>query len=182
MKLFQGFGGFAGAPSVSISMYEYLASASGVSVAQINVDSVFTTDYDYYQIQLDLKCSANATGTAVLRSGGSNTSSNYQKQYFSGTGTNTLAAGRIANWGSINGVTWFDTDIISQHCNFYIINPAQAVPTYTIQANSDNPGGTGIDIEYQVVCQSDSTAFDGIGISTTSGSLTGDVRVYGWRN
>jgi hypothetical protein len=148
---------------------------SGVSSLSLN--GIFTSTYDNYRIIISGTNSASNDIRARLRLSGTDNSGataySYGGTYVSTTttgfeagssGTSSALIGRWytgSRWGS-----WMD-----------IVSPALAVAT---NMTTDNAMAT---LQYRMFGYHDqATAYDGITIFPAAGTITGIIRVYGYKN
>lgn len=152
-------------------------SFSGVS--SISLNGVFSSTYANYRILIEQMISSTTPGIlARLRASGSdNTTTNYnvQRVLF---GSTTVTAGRDASgtYALIGDASTSTGAII-----FDLINPALAANT-VFQSTATDSTGTGINMRLAVSGFNATTSFDGITVYPNSGSLSGLLRVYGYKN
>ena len=148
------------------------------AVSSVNIDGVFSSSYDSYRLIVS-GSQTQAAGSAVrikLRSGGTSISSNYGFSYINNT-TSSSVGGLTAyeNWdigafGSGN----FGQSVIEIGGPF-LLGQTTGISTagnYTGQAS----------LYIRGLHQTDSTSFDGFSTYVQSGTITGTIRVYGYRN
>jgi hypothetical protein len=157
---------------------DMLSNTSFTAVASISLNNIFSTTYDNYTLIMTATSTATAATSMRMRVGGVDNSgattyynSNMSTHWNGGNGTES-------NNGATNWlIRRFHPTIISEKViNFYgpaLIRPTQFEFT-GIDAGSYSNNGSG----YHTVA----AAYDGITIFPASGTLTGNVRVYGIRN
>jgi hypothetical protein len=155
-----------------------LATASPSAAATVSFNSVFTSTYRHYRINFNLNHSATTAALQLRMRAAAvdDTSANYADQFVQGGGSSAGAAQtaaatsmRIAfvavagGWGSID--VW---------------NPAHAVTTRA--ACTNGAGSTSPTASFLVGAHSVNTAYDGITLFPNSGTVTGEIRVFGIAN
>jgi hypothetical protein len=148
---------------------------SGASSVSIN--SCFTSTYDNYKIVAYIKGSADAAGKFRFRTSGSdNTTSNYWwGGYYQGYGATTTinpeTGGGAVNTATISGVSslagGFAADVFSPLLTDYTLVCAPSADSYNRQYS----------IQFRAT-----TSFDGFTFYPGSGTVTGSIRVYGYKN
>ena len=150
---------------------------SGVS--SVSLDGVFSSAYDNYKIVAFVKGSADAAGKFRFRntgSGADNTTSNYWwGGYYQGYGATTTinpeTGGGAVNTATISGVSslagGFAADVFSPFLTDYTLVCAPSADSYNRQYS----------IQFRAT-----TSFDGFTFYPGSGTITGTVRVYGYKN
>jgi hypothetical protein len=151
------------------------------SATAVSVNGCFTTDFDNYLIKLDITAKSVASGDNLrLRSGGTDDSStNYNLEQW-------YASGATVSSGALTAQTsWLFTALataveLSGVVDLYA--PALARATRgsiktTAWASSTSGFESGTAIRHGAA-----SAFDGFSYIAGSGSLTGNLRVYGYNN
>jgi hypothetical protein len=162
-----------------------VGQASFSAVANIALNNVFTSAYENYKLMIEITNSSAGNLVAIrMRSGGTdNASTNYNGQISQRTTTNTswtLYAGSSSNY-----MECFNTNAGVGGSGYVdIFGPATAAYTtmlgYGMQRNSNV--AIGALVGYNSSTMSVTTAYDGFNLFPLSGTLTGTVRVYGYRN
>ena len=154
---------------------------SGVS--SISLNGIFSATYQCYLVTYSGGGSA-APGTACnlrLRASGTDASgANYffQRSTFYGS---TAAAARSTSQTSINCGFWDSINTLTATCD--INNPFLAANTLfmsTSGCNADTGNNAQLDGTYGA--HNLSTSYDGLTFLPASGTITGTIRVYGYRN
>ena len=178
-------GGLSMVNPTSIANSGGTASASGgevtyTGVSSISLNGIFTSTYQNYRIIINqIGSSGSATDVlARLRAAGTDA-----------TGNNYVRAGHF-NTNTSSGNIYADgqnNEIIGSTASFIGINsldvlqPNTASPTgfsvLSVGVGSTSSGGL-----YLVGCHTLSTAYDGITVYPAAGTLTGKIRVYGYKN
>lgn len=145
----------------------YIDKATPSAASSISINNCFTSAYDWYQIRFRLSV-ASGTPTLGIRlraSGTDNTSSNYYDSTPTSTATSAIVAGlsTTEGWGVID-----------------VFDPARAVATVLRSAYSI--GVTGPAPSQYAASHNVSSAFDGFTLTPASSTITGTIRVYGYRN
>jgi hypothetical protein len=159
----------------------FITSSTFSAAASVNVNNCFTSAYENYRIL----CSATGSTTIQnlgmrLRAAGADASgANYAQQYLAAAST-TVSGARATGQTSIPQVALVQTTDVAD-ISMDIFHPAQAAPTTVISTASREPIAA-ISIWSQVGYHSLSTAYDGFSLIPAAGTITGTVRVYGYKN
>lgn len=150
-----------------------VATASPSAVGSISINSCFSSTYKAYKIIFVLTASA---GTNLLwkgRVGSTDTSSNYNYQDFelsnttfynaSYTGQSSGKCGDLQTYLTTNEMT--------------ITDPYATASTAAVSLSSSS----GANLKINSSRQTDSTSFDGITFLTGSGTMSGNIYVYGMK-
>lgn len=139
-----------------------------------SVNNVFTTSYDYYLIIMHTLNSTNAAAYLRFRANGTdNTSSSYKRQRVRSYGTTVNSANDTQAFFEF--ASYFNSPL-KNITTMNIGTPVQSEST-TILAHS----GT-IDYEQKATGYFDGTnSFDGFTVYPSSGTLTGTIKVYGYK-
>jgi hypothetical protein len=164
-------------PVDSLSPALVLINSTTLSaVSSVSLNNVFTSTYQAYRIVVDVVASAAAVSYVRLRSNGTDdTSTNYHQQRIT-AGSTTLAGSRVVSGnnfriGDINttrGITWMD-----------ISDPMLPQATVITQMYGWGTGSCELGMGFH---EFDSVAtFDGITFYPSTGTMTGNMRVYGYK-
>jgi hypothetical protein len=155
------------------------------AVGNIVFNNVFTSAYENYKLMIEISNASAGNLVAVrMRSGGTdNSSTNYNGQISQRTTNNaswTLYAGASSTY-----MECFNTNAGVGGSGYVdIFGPATSAYTtflgYGMQRSSSV--STGLLAAYNTSTMSVTTAYDGFNIFPLSGTLTGTIRVYGYRN
>jgi len=142
-----------------------------------SVNGVFTDDFDNYQIRISVVGSVggNAYNMRLRASGSDNTNASYFYYgfYWTSSATN-LTTTAATGWFLNNRSTGTSYD----NCIVDIFNPKRAVLTsHQVRAMEVN---TGLLIQTGGFFNG-TTSFDGFSIYTGSGTMTGKIQVFGFR-
>jgi hypothetical protein len=156
----------------------YITESTFTGSSAVNIDSIFSATYQNYKIEMFIStASAQVPLHYRYRVGGSsNSTANYGNQYLIADSTSVLAARTTSQTLGDIGTTTL-TDI-----SFYdmtLFNPFAAAKKAMI-VNGGAFGGEAY-IRNQVNTFKAATSFDGISFIPASGTITGTVRVYGYR-
>ena len=153
-----------------------VANVNFTSAADINIDNVFSSAYQNYVIKLSINTSAAVTLAMRLRDGsGDSTGTNYQ-----------FSAMQIVTnvWASLDNSTgqnfWnigYNSGSVPVSSTVNISNPNVAARTSYDYSGSYNQLGL-----FGGGMQSATTQWTGFKVLVGSGTITGNVRVYGLRN
>jgi len=153
-----------------------ITSESFTAVSSVSVNGCFTTTYDAYRIIYRLSGSAGTNLEFRVRGSGSDATTNYDRQFFAAS-DGSVVAGRDTSVGSTvlgsvaNGVVsemWMD-----------IYGPALAGQTGGF---SNNRAASPVAVQFRIFAHTTATAYDGFSIFPTTGTITGNLRVYGYRD
>jgi hypothetical protein len=155
-------------------------AAGGVEFAtatSLSLNGVFTADYDDYMVVTQLRsngAAANINGR--LRSAGTDASAtNYTAQILAANGSSVSTSRNTSQTSATLGTT----DDLTERCGnvFHIYGPNLAQPTAFRSIGMRTLSGAWVqDI---ALTHSLSTAYDGITLIPSSGSLTGQLTVFG---
>lgn len=185
-----GAGGLQLITPTSINNTGGTASATGgeisfTDVLAFRLNGVFTSVYQNYQIIGELTSTDNA-GIAILARfsvAGTDTTANYHSNQFSQT--STVLAGIDNSFGTDDfQVSWWGSSAYQGYSAFNAIvqRPQLATPT-TVTSNGFFKNNTGVRVQYVTAAfHEGTTAFDGINFTPTAGTITGKIRVYGFKN
>lgn len=160
----------------------FLHAESFSGSSAVNIDSVFTTGYDAYEIVGAYQASATPTFLQLqFRASGTASTTGYLTQRMDVSNTSvsaTRSSGSVGYFGRVaNGIAdW--TNVF--RCTIY--NPALAkVSSWTSHAGGPDAGAAANMGLYSGM-HNVATAYDGIGISPASGTVTGAIRIFGYQN
>jgi hypothetical protein len=143
------------------------------AVTSLSLNGVFTSDYDNYLFVTRLIGSgAQALGIKLRVGGTDTTDSNYARQYLQGSAAGTLA-GRQTGVSLINLFS-FNTFTTGQHMHVYGPSLAQATAGRVVNTRSG-------DLADYAWTHSTATAYDGLSLFVTGGSVSGNIHVFGYR-
>lgn len=155
-----------------------IATSSPSAQGSVSFNSVFSATYDNYLIVMRLARSGAASINARYRLSGTDASgANYNAQWAFGSTTTAGADSNTAQTsanivGSAGGADNSTTTLT-------ISSPAIAAPTNSTNLSSYLNGQV---IYSNSAYHSLSTAYDGITIFPSAGTITGTIRIYGYAN
>ncbi len=157
------------------------------TISELSIDNIFTSTYRDYRIIINTDSSSVLNADLLLRlrrNGADDTTNNHnQASWFV---TDTAGSGSWESSGGRNFITLFKMD---NPLNAYgsivmdILNPQ--VQKFTMVSGLSNFGQSGANnLRFAMNSAKfvGTTQFDGFKISTTSGTATGNIRIYGYRN
>lgn len=143
----------------------------------IVADGVFTSAYRNYTIKFTSVASTGVGLYIKLRVGGVSASTNYNYQALSMNGT-TLTGARVSS-ATVAEIGSIAPQESAATLNLY--NPAVAVATNFDATTAYNSAAFTSPVSYLYTGNhSTATAYDGIEIYPSSGTLTGSYTIYGW--
>jgi hypothetical protein len=165
----------------------YIAESAFSGSSGVNLDNCFTATYTNYRIVAHLDASTTAHITLRLRAASSDDSgTNYRwslVRYTSGTLDSKNGAGTGTGDTSWN-VIWEDSGTpINCFLVVDVFRPQLADETRYASQGGLMRSATSLSIEFNAGGQhTATTAYDGFTILPSAGTITGTVRVYGYRN
>jgi hypothetical protein len=148
------------------------------AASSVSLNDVFSATYDTYKIIIDVTKSTSLALILKLRVGGAdNSSSLYQTQIQTYSNT-TVGANRQTN------TTSFQIGNTSDSPEFGVIeflNPFAAKATAMSSKTNSTYSGT-ISSRYGDAGHNSTTSFDGFSVITSTGTITGSVSVYGYKD
>ena len=170
-------------PPTSIANSGGSASLTGNTVtfsgcSSISLNGCFSGDYDNYRVLVANENSASGDRYLRLRvSGTDNTSSIYNRQNISGSGSSANAArqGDANAWNMAN-----QSANEGQSVSATFFRPAEAAWTAGEYFMTRDPATPSFYVGY--LSHRASTAYDGLTFYTSTGTMTGTIRVYGFKS
>lgn len=155
-----------------------IASGSPSAASSVNVDNVLTADYRNYVLHISGTTTTTANINLQFRVGGvTATGANYYWAYLA-NGAATSASRSTGNTSFLLGT--LDNNLNNSiRCD--IFSPAVAVRTSLIADNQFADTNLLPDRQAQTGAHDLATAYDGIALSTSSGTWTGNYYLYGYR-
>ena len=148
------------------------------SVGSININNCFSSLYSNYKVITNLRTSTTASVFARMRASGVDVSANYRNQRLWSYGTTTGSSSSTNDTG-INGnynvqplteYGEFNMDIYSP----YLVERTRVLSIWTCTDASET--------NFINSVLANTSQYDGISFITSTGTITGTVRVYGYRN
>jgi hypothetical protein len=153
---------------------------SGASTVSLN--DVFSSTYDRYKIVINQSGTSVTSGQLQMRlrvSGVDNSNAEYRSEYMGGDST-TVYAGRSS------GLTfWFIGRILNDHrtwCELDIINPFTSSFRPTTWNNYNDIIAGNINMVTTTGALDVTTSYTGFTVIAESGSISGSISVYGYRD
>jgi len=154
----------------------HINTTTFTTVSSVSLNDVFTSTYENYLLTMNIK--GSTTDTTYLRvraSGTDNTASNYNYgRIFVGI-TATQALSHTSN-ATFTSTPMSSTNTINSFVNVQIAKP-QLVDLTVILSQS-----AGVNMDFLTTKLTVTTAYDGVTIFPGSGTITGNIRVYGYKN
>jgi hypothetical protein len=168
--------------SVSVGSGSGSANAAGYvtfsGVSSISLNGVFNSTYDNYRINMDISGSTTIGMDFRLRASGTDSSANYSRQYIYGDGA-SLSSGRVTSvsaWGAID-VTSSTRGAVS----YDIFNPFLAKQTLMFGVNASRyPSSTYLAINGYG--HDTTNSYDGISFIPSTGTISGNISIYGYKD
>ena len=159
----------------------HLVTTSFSASSRVDLLNIFTTSYDNYQIEIDMTSSSGSgnLGFQVGNSGTPFASSSYiTAGNYSQFGTNSGAffTNVLATSGYLGPMNTGNTAKMS----FQINSPKLAVKTTASKTMSFNVATNAYAYSLNTVVDS-TTSYSDLFIANSTGTITGNIRVYGWR-
>jgi hypothetical protein len=153
--------------------------ASGVvtftTASSVSLNGVFTSTYTDYLIKCNLTLSDSTELFFRMRLTGTDaTGSNYTSQYVYGTGA-SVAAGNTTTTRGYLSVVSASSRVVTETT---IFNPQLAVNTFTNSKSTNSAMAVAMSGTSHGVA----TAYDSITILPGSGTMTGNISIYGFKN
>jgi hypothetical protein len=154
----------------------YLSTTTFTSAGIIDMPSVFNSTYRNYTFQIEYGPSTSLGLRMNLKSGASDiTTATYYSQRIGGDSTTVTALRQNVGYFPFGGGA---TGTIANTFNLYSPNVA-AVTNF--EASPMYGYSTAIEFLGHVGQNTNATAYDGIRIFTSTGTVTGRISMYGWR-
>ena len=180
------------APGLAIVTPTSIANSGGSSsatggqvtftgVTSISLNGVFTSTYENYFVTYTWTQNTTPDSTLVrLRVGGVDSTGGNYDEYRVYAGTSAARYNNITSWGNsiIGGTGAANTNFAS----LQMYKPQLAVPTMLSTVSNYAASGSYPLSITMVGSHSASTSYDGISFIANAGTLTGTIRVYGYRN
>jgi hypothetical protein len=156
-----------------------IADAAFSAVSSVSVNNCFTSTYDNYKIVVSGVHSTGAGNAVNFRfrsSGSDDAGNNYFWQVLLGNGSASTAV-RLSSVAQAEIGYFAQRDIIE-----VILTSPSAVQLKTMISHSSLNGTGGLQNLLYTQAYSQTTSRDGFTLLTPAGTITGNVRVYGFRN
>lgn len=156
---------------------DHIITQSFTSVSSVNINNCFSSTYDNYRILIDISARTSAPYALRfrMRSAGSDSSSGYTWRITNNYGTslvqeNTTSATYMEIQAAGLGATTLD-----------LLAPNIARPTKFFW-HAMNLDGSTTNFSVGTAAHTTSSAYDGITVFSDSGTVTGNIRIYGYEN
>ena len=149
------------------------------AVSSVSLDNVFTSDYDNYRIMMSALASSSGDCNMRLRSGGTDaTSGNYFRQLLDVYSTSVVSNSFSSetSWDNVFRMTTPTPGNLSMD----LFDPNKTAHTTFTSLNGQFL--TAPRQQFVSGGHTLSTAYDGITFSIDSGTITGTLRIYGYKN
>lgn len=159
----------------------HINTTSFTAVSSVSLNDVFTSAYENYLVVFNIPTKVtNATLTLRLRASGTDTTTNYRwarGEFISSAASSGQEEDNSAT--SLEILFQEGSALATGEITFYapFIANRTLVSFETLQT-----GATSFVSRVGGGVQTDSTAFDGISLITSAGTMTGNIRVYGYKN
>jgi hypothetical protein len=150
-----------------------ITSESFSAVSAVNINGCFTSTYQTYRVVASFTNSTNAVLGYRLRLSGSDATTNY-----SGLAVIAFTGGVIANDWDTNRVDFDATQAGTVLVSSDIARPNEAAPTSFVNTLMRASIVAGLHIGRHTA----STSYDGLTLFAGAGTITGSIRIYGYRN
>jgi len=145
------------------------------AVSSVNIDSKFTSTYANYMVVANIEQSTGNVMTIQYRSGGSTIASGYKSTYYyteyNSNTWNVTSSTSVNHLFSVSCST--DRALIAMQ----IGDPQTSEFTKSQILFTDNTYNVGYNAVYP-----QTTSLDGLRFATSTGSMTGTIRIYGYQN
>lgn len=162
----------------------HIASSSFSAASAVNMNNCFTSTYENYRVILNIQGDASRDIAWRFRASGSdNTTANYEGVIW--RLSPVAPSSNVAAFydSAATTVTIFRVDTDRGGISIDVAGPQVARKTRaTILANSSWSGVATTMLQYGAFGFAATTQFDGFSVYPTAGNITGDLRVYGYRN
>jgi len=152
---------------VKINTYTLSAATSQT------MDSIFSSTYDNYCVLINVETTLEDGYRMTLRSGGSDTTTNYSNQQAGATGTTQFAQRLTTGEIGAGGVNEMTSNTLM------IFGPNKAKETQAIATSIQKNSAGAVQLNY-AINQDSTTQFDGLKINIQTGTMTGTITVYGY--
>ena len=191
LALVQNAGGTLTFISASASVFTasgVAASTSGLTcvkaetafsaVASVTADSIFTSTYTNYLLLVNYTTSTTVFASLKLRASGTSASTNYNRQYLNGNDSAVSAARATA--ASSYDFGFYTNGDYKSSARVELFAPQLAQATNFISLNAVSPAGYTPLNMFMSGNHTTATAYDGIEILVSSGTMTGTYAIYGY--
>lgn len=158
-----------------------IVTQSFSAVSSVSVDNCFTSTYENYRVIVNITA-ASATDSAInfyYRASGVDTTTSYRRSGFLNNYT-TLATMSTSDAAVLNTSTTNATQssLVLDSCAPQLAR----ITTGFFHASWTTNAGAGPQVQGGLFLQQSATQFDGFSLAASTGTISGVVRVYGYRN
>jgi hypothetical protein len=154
-----------------------ITSESFSAVSAVNINNCFSATYQNYVVFVNCVGSTDIGIRIRMRASGSDASGNdYAQQYLKADG-NSVSSARST---SQSQVTILDANTGRSSMFLTVSSPFEAATTLMRALNADSRADA--TIQDNVALHGLSTSYDGFSLLTSTGTITGTVRVYGLKD
>jgi hypothetical protein len=165
------------------------ASASGglitfTGVSSISLNGIFSSSYDAYRISSKITAaSQNSIGISMrFRSSGTDNSVGNYNNTSIGLDTSGASANLVGDSATSFSIGLVGTGVVVWGLSCDVISPFQTSTTY-VHGSRSNFAGTGTGSNGTLTAHHyGTTSFDGFSFIASAGTVTGTIRVYGYKN
>lgn len=159
---------------------DHIVTQSFSSVSSVSLNNCFSSSYENYRIIFSISAQSAANDINVrMRANGSDTSTSTYNWAYSRGGRTTLADGGSTS-GATSWIPFSGTNAYLSQLTLEIFRANVSGQAGFISHSFSYDGGYLVSFRGGVCTQA--TAHDGITFISTSGTITGTVRVYGYEN
>jgi hypothetical protein len=168
-------------PSDSIQSGLVLISAQTITAASsISFNNVFSSNYANYRVVVNANMTANNNLLCRLRASSIDATTLYNEQEFLYGGT-TIGGSRSTSGSHWNFVRIDYANLWNNAC-YDIFSPNLARITSGSGVQARNLNAANVSIMIQNILHDSATQFDGLTFYVGSGTFSGEIRIYGYRN
>lgn len=150
------------------------------AVSSFTADSVFSSNYTNYQINIRFTTSSTGSLSFQLRSGGVATTTNYNRQYISGNSGASPSVSAASSYGTSSAdFALYTNGAFTSAVTMTLFGPQLAESTSYLSLQMWTPATYNNLQTFWAGNQSASTSFDGIGVLVSTGTMTGTYTIYG---
>jgi hypothetical protein len=165
----------AEADAIAAGGLQLITAQTFSAVSSISVDNCFTATYQNYLIVLEALPSANQNINLRLRASGSDASgSNYDYQIL--TSYSTTVQGARESDTSFFRVMW------NPETDGTLVTLTVSRPNLAVTTKFHSYGGSNNEVNLIGGDHDLTTAYDGVTFLTSSGTMTGTLRIYGYKD
>jgi hypothetical protein len=155
-----------------------VAETAFTAAASVTADGVFTSSYTNYLLLVNYTTSTTVFASLQLRASGTSATTNYNRQYINGNDS-SLGAARTTSASSYDFGFYTNGDYKSS-ARVELFAPQLAQATNFISLNAVSPAGYTPLNMFMSGNHTTATAYDGIQILVSSGTMTGTYAIYGY--